>query len=87
MDEITKISEYKYLISGSANLDDVNDVLGTSFSSEDYDTIGGYCLGRFDHLPEQNETIHTQEGILLRVHEIENNRITRLFVQLPKAPA
>ena len=87
VDEITKISEYKYLISGSANLDDVNDVLGTSFSSEDYDTIGGYCLGRFDHLPEQNETIHTQEGILLRVHEIENNRITRLFVQLPKAPA
>ena len=43
-DAISQISDREYLVLGSTNLDDVNDELGTSFQSDDYDTIGGYCL-------------------------------------------
>ena len=55
------LSEYEYLILGSTNLDDVNDALDLEFESDDYDTIGGYCLQLLDHLPEENETLSKAE--------------------------
>lgn len=52
-DDITRISDREFYVLGSANLDDVSEALSLHFTSDDYDTIGGYCLGLLDHLPEK----------------------------------
>lgn len=52
-DDITRINDYEYIVLGSANLEDVSDELGLHLESDDYDTIGGYCLEKLDHLPEK----------------------------------
>ena len=51
-DDITRISDREFYVLGSANLNDVSEALSLHFTSDDYDTIGGYCLGLLDHLPE-----------------------------------
>lgn len=56
-DDITRISDREFYVLGSANLNDVSEALSLHFTSDDYDTIGGYCLGLLDHLPEKNEII------------------------------
>ena len=66
-DDITRINDYEYIVLGSANLEDVSDELGLHLESDDYDTIGGYCLEKLDHLPEKNEIIITDDNILLRI--------------------
>lgn len=83
VDTITKLSDREYLVLGSANLDDVSNELDLNFSSDDYDTIGGYCLGLLDHLPERNEIIITDDDILLRIDKVEHNRIEKIYIKLP----
>ena len=86
VDAITRLSDREFLVLGSANLDDVSDELDFSFTSENYDTIGGYCLDHLDHLPEKNEIIITDDNVLLRIDQVDNNRIEKIYIKLPQAP-
>ncbi len=68
------------------NLNDLCSELKLPFISSDYDTIGGYLIGLFDHLPEKNEIVVTEEEILLQVDEMDKNRISRIYIKLPSKP-
>ena len=83
-DAIVQLSEYEYLILGSTNLDDVNDELELDFESDDYDTIGGYCLQLLDHLPQENETLFTEDGVVIKIKNVEKNRIERIYIRVPE---
>lgn len=83
-DDITKISDNTYEILGSTNLEDVSEELNLPFESEDYDTIGGYLTGLFDHFPQKGEIYVTGDGIILKVEEIDNKRIMKLTLRLPE---
>ena len=83
-DDITRISDREFYVLGSANLNDVSEALSLHFTSDDYDNIGGYCLGLLDHLPEKNEIILTDNNILLRIDRMEKNRIERIYIRLPE---
>ncbi|MCM1106475.1 MAG: hemolysin family protein [Blautia sp.] len=86
VDDITSLNKREYFVLGSAKLDDVSDALGVNFESEDYDTIGGYCLGLLNHLPEKNEIVLTEDNILLRIDRVDKNRIERIYIRLPEQP-
>lgn len=83
-DLIRMLSENEYLIEGSMKLDDVNDALGLSFSSEDYDSIGGLIIELLDRLPEEHEAVTTEEGIRLEVESIDKNRIDTVRLTIPE---
>ncbi len=82
-DDIVRISDNEYLVLGSANIDDISNELHVKFESDDYDTMGGYCLGLLNHLPEKNEIILTSDDVLLRIEEIDKNRIEKIYIKLP----
>ena len=83
-DAIVQLSQYEYLVLGSTNLDDVNDELDLDFESDDYDTIGGYCLQLLDHLPAENETLFTEDGVVIKIKEVDKNRIERIYIRVPE---
>ena len=83
-DDIVAINEREYYVLGSANLEDVSDALGVHFTSDDYDTMGGYCLELLDHLPEKNEIIITDDDVLLRVEQMDKNRIEKIYIKKPE---
>ena len=85
-DDITRISDREFYVLGSANLNDVSEALSLHFTSDDYDTIGGYCLGLLDHLPEKNEIIITDDNVLLRVEQMDKNRIEKVYIKKPDFP-
>ncbi len=84
VDSIVKTGEREFMVQGATNLDDVSNELGVTFKSDDYDTIGGYCLELLDHLPEKNEIVFTEDGILLKIEEVDKNRIERILIKLPE---
>lgn len=86
VDAITKLSDREYMVLGSTSLDDVSDALGVEFTSENYDTISGFCLDHLDHLPEKNEIILTENGVLLKIDKVDKNRIERVYIKLPASP-
>ena len=82
--ELTMINEREYLVSGSMNLEDLCEALELPFSSEDYDTIGGYVIGLLDHFPKEGEVITTEEGFTICVKEMDKNRIEKIDISLPE---
>ena len=81
--DITALNEKEYLVNGSMNLYDMCEKLGIHLESEDYDSIGGYILEHLDHLPDEGESITTENGILLRVEKMDKNRIEKVYLKTP----
>lgn len=81
---IQEIGERTYLVEGSMKLDDINDALDTTLESEDYDSIGGIIIENLDRLPEVDEEVRLENGILLVVKEIDQNRINKVQLTLPE---
>ncbi|SCW52523.1 Hemolysin, contains CBS domains [Lachnospiraceae bacterium C10] len=82
-DDLIKESDTDYTAMGSMNLDDLCQELDLPFSSEDYDTIGGYLLGLFDHFPKVGESYVSSEGIILSASAVRRRRIVRVHIHLP----
>ena len=84
---IQQIDERSYLVEGSMKLSDINDELGTELESEDYESIGGLIIENLDRLPEDEETIETEQGITLQVKGVNQNRIVKVLMTLPEKKA
>ena len=80
---IQKISAHRYRIDGSVKIDDDNDALGTSYESEDYDSIAGLLIEALDRLPAQGESVTLADGTTLLAEKIEKNRISHVLLTLP----
>lgn len=81
---IQEVGERTYLVEGSMKLADINDQLETDLDSEDYDSIGGLMIENLDRLPEDEESITTDNGIVLQVKGINQNRIVKVLMTLPE---
>ena len=81
---IQQVDERVYLVEGGMKLSDINDELGTMFESEDYDSIGGLIIENLDRLPEDGETIVTDQNITLKVQGVNQNRIVKVLMTLPE---
>lgn len=84
-DEVFKtISDTEYEVDGQIKLGDLNDLLDSSLSSEDYDSLGGYIMENLDRLPEQGD-MFTAEGFQFSVVSLDKNRIERVhIIRLPE---
>ncbi len=82
-DLIKEVGERQYLVEGGMKLDDVNDSIGTDLESEDYDSIGGIIIEILDRMPVPGDEVTTPDGIILRVQNVEQNRITKVLLTIP----
>lgn len=76
-----KESEYDVL--GSVNLEDLCNELPLNFTSEDYDTLGGFLVGEFDHFPEAGETYVSSDGVILKITASSEKRVERVHIRFP----
>ena len=86
--EITRVDEETWRISGLAQLDDVAEALDVELPlDEDYDTLGGLIFSQFTTIPEDGSTPELDCcGLHIQVEKIEDHRIetalvTRLAVE------
>lgn len=80
LQSIVDLGHGEYLIDGSLNIDEVNDVCDTAFDSEDFESIGGLVLGQCNGSPEMNQVI-VIDGIEFTIKEIDKNRIVLLHLK------
>lgn len=82
-ENIKKIDDHAYDIKGFINLHDLNDELDLSLDSEDFDSIGGLIIDRLGRLPQLNDQVVLENGIILQVKKIDKNRIEEVRLILP----
>ena len=81
-DDIIETGENEYDVLGSANLEDLCNEIPLGVSSDDYDTIGGYVVGEFDHFPNLDEKVITEDFHQITVTGVEKNRVTKVHIKL-----
>lgn len=77
--EIEVIKEDEYVVVGSIRIDDLNDLIGTSMESEEFDSIGGFIIGEIGRFPEVGEEIQYQ-NIKFVIEQVDKNRIMKIRI-------
>lgn len=78
---IKQIDDNTYDIDASVKLDDINDAIGTSLSSSDYDSLAGFVIEILDKLPEEGEEA-TFENLSFKVTQVNKNRVERILLTI-----
>lgn len=76
---ILKLNTNEYLIDGLVNLKEVNDMVGSSFESEHYDTIGGFVFGLIGSEPKPGDKVESDHYVL-KVEKHDANRVRSVRV-------
>ena len=77
--EVEKLPDGSYTVDGRAPIHAINDALGSSFESADFETVGGLVLGALGRAPEIDDEV-SLDGHVLRVDEIDGPRVARVIV-------
>lgn len=79
--EYIQHTEDEYLIDAGMDIDDVNELLGTSINPDDSDTLGGFIFLQIGRVPIVGESIETDE-LTLTIRSIDGRRIRKVFVKV-----
>jgi len=80
---IRREGERHFAVHALARIEDFNEYFGTSFSDEEFDTIGGLVMHQFGRLPKRGEAV-TIGGIEFKVLRSDRRRIDMLRVTSPQ---
>ncbi len=74
--DIKKINETTYLLDGGTDIDEISDLFSKDFTSEDYDTLGGFLIAQLGRIPADGETpVARVSGITFEILLVEDRRI------------
>ena len=82
-DFIKQLDETTYDIDASIKLDDLNDALNITLSSDDYDSLAGYVIQLMDKLPNEGEEV-SDDNLHFKVTKVTKNRIERVTLSITK---
>ncbi|MEI7967388.1 MAG: transporter associated domain-containing protein [Betaproteobacteria bacterium] len=79
-DNIVSQGGGRFRVKATTELPDFDAAFGTRFNDEDFDTIGGVILGRFERVPKRGEEI-TVSGLRFKVLRADSRRVHSLLVE------
>ncbi len=71
-----------YTVRALTPIEDFNEAMGTSFSNEDFDTIGGLLMQHIGHMPKNGE-VAVIDGCEFKILIADSRRIHLMQVALP----
>ena len=79
-DNIIRDKNNRYRVKALTEIADFNQVMGTEFSDEEFDTVGGMVIKKFGHLPKRGETV-TFDGLKFQVLRADSRRVHSVLVE------
>lgn len=79
IENVKKVRDNEYLVSGSLELDELNKLLGTDIESNNFETIAGFVIDIIDRIPEDGEEISYGDYSFI-VENIDKNRIEKIRI-------
>lgn len=68
----------RFTVKALTSIEDFNEYFDTSIPDEEHDTIGGYIINAFGHLPKRGETVEI-EGFIIKVLRADKRRVHMLL--------
>ncbi|MCB1096440.1 MAG: HlyC/CorC family transporter [Verrucomicrobiae bacterium] len=79
--DIQEIGKGRFLVSGSARLDDLGELLDVDLEHEGLDTIGGLVFTMAGELPKRGAIFNLADGITTTVRKSSKTRVDELIVE------
>jgi putative hemolysin len=67
-------------VDGAIPIGDLNQVIGSNFSDDSSETLGGLLLNEFGELPPE-DTVITIDGLRFTIKEVKENRIKKVVLE------
>lgn len=85
-EEITEINENKFIASGKADIDEIENLLNieVEIPNEDFETLGGFIFNHAGTIPDVGYKFESY-GYSFQVIEIDSNRITKVEIEKIKS--
>lgn len=77
--DVQIMDEKNFVVSGQSALDEVNEMLGASLHSADFNTVGGFVFGLFGRMPKVGEQLK-YKNLKLEVLELEGRKISKIKI-------
>ena len=82
-----EVGEGETIFLGRVDLDDFNELMGTSLLKDEADTIGGFMYNRIGRVPESGESLQVDD-LELTVEQVSGRRIRKIrarrIIPLPR---
>jgi magnesium and cobalt transporter len=79
-DNIVRDRSGAWRVKARTEISDFNQVMGTNFPDEEFDTVGGLVVNRFGRMPKRGESI-TFEGLKFQIMRADSRRLHTLMVE------
>ena len=79
-DNMVREQSGAWRVKAQTEIADFNETFGTTFSDEEFDTVGGLLLRKLGRLPKRGEAV-TLEGLRFQVRRADSRRVHVLMVQ------
>ncbi len=84
-DDIEKLEENCWRIQGSADLEDVAELLELHLPVDEYDTFGGYVFGELGRIPDEGDSFCMEtEDLDIKVENVQAHRMESAIVSKKK---
>jgi putative hemolysin len=81
--EIEQLDQNHYVLAGTLNLYEVEDLLKVELPNEEFDTLSGFVLGQLGYIPGPEERPEIEyENMVFAVSEMDDRRIDRVNVKI-----
>jgi putative hemolysin len=87
--KMESVADGEYLLDGNYYLDDLNEELGLSYESDEYETIGGYLMGELGEIPgdDDSEPKVVEDGrSVFTIESWKDRRIDKVRLRITPAP-
>ncbi|MDO4860916.1 MAG: hemolysin family protein, partial [Bacillota bacterium] len=82
-EEIRKIDDDTFMVSGFMDLDDLNEEIGSDFESETSETIGGFVLDMLGQIPDEDDPQKHElsfENYTFTIESVKDRRIEKVRI-------
>ncbi len=77
--DVQIVDEKNVVVSGLAEIDEVNELLAAGLQSKDFNTIGGFLFGLFGRMPRQGEQLR-YKNFKFEVLELDGRKIDKIKI-------
>lgn len=78
--DIARRADGRWDINGLTPIEDVNKILSISLQDDNYDTIGGFVMGKLERVPKRGDLV-SAGGVVFEVDQVDGMRIDRLLAR------
>ena len=81
-DNILQESEFTWRVKAHTEIEDFNEIVGSTFSDQEFDTVGGLVVNAFGRLPKRGEYVLI-DGYRFLVTRADSRRLHTVVVEKP----